>query len=174
MKYLSLSAICIVAFIFFLTGCVSPKKLGTNKLAEPSKYSSLKSGVSTKKDVYISFGQPHDVEYGNEDISSWRYFYVDQSLSVGSYIPFLRLITGGIDSKTRIMTMNFDNKGLFISSESRDLSKTVNKWTIISNEKDAPLKDKKYKRVEDEMKQLNLSFDENYAKSMSAVELFAD
>lgn len=163
----------LTLFVLGLSGCATTEH-GARNLSDIGRYTSLKQGASTKKDVYISFGQPHDVQYLDDKSSFWRYFQSKTSSNAATYIPLVGLVAGGIDSQTLISTIHFNADDLYIRVNTRDVKKTTNMWSAMSRSSDLRGQDKKSERVVAEMNKLKLPFDEHLAKYMSDVEVLAD
>jgi hypothetical protein len=156
-----------------LSGCATSVH-GSRNLSDIGRYTSLQKSVSTKKDVYIAFGQPHDTQYPDEKSSIWTYYQAKTSSSAATFIPFVGLLAGGVDSQTLTTAIVFDNNGLYERLTSKDVKKTTNMWSGMSRAGELAKDDKKAERVKNEMLKLKLPFDEQIAKSMGGVEVFAD
>jgi hypothetical protein len=158
-----------IAIIMILSGCATTEH-GARNLSDIGRYTTLQKGVTTKRDVYISFGQPHNVQYMQENTSLWRYFQSKTSSSAATFIPFVGLIAGGVDSQTLTTSINFDENNLYQSVTTDNTKKTTNMWALAGQTTDATAK---IELVKNEMKFLKLPFDENLAKKMIEIEIFS-
>ena len=58
--------------LIFITNCAS--NFGASETQDFGRYLSIKEGVSSKTDIFDSFGQPGDVRYLSSDESVWSYY----------------------------------------------------------------------------------------------------
>lgn len=176
MRNISIRGLFLIASIIsslLVSGCATTES-GARNLSDIGRYTSLKQGFSTKKDVFILFGQPHDVQHMDDKTSLWRYFQTKSSTSVATFIPFVGLVAGGVDSQTLITTIHFDDRNNFSRLNTRDVKKTTNMWAGLARATELGANDQKGQRVESEMSALNLPFDKGLAQSMRDIEVFAE
>lgn len=157
---------CIVASSL-LSGCAS--NIGNRQINDIGRYMSLEKGKSDKRTVYATFGQPHDVIYRPSGDSSWEYYYSKATVSGASFIPFVGLVAGGLNTDTTISRMLFDSSGIFEKVETQSYVNYINQWAGIAESTNELLTDTKHLRVEPEMQKLGFIFDPAVAKSVKDI-----
>ncbi len=159
--------------IALLAGCATSEH-GARNLSDVGRYTQLQKSVTTKKDVFISFGQPHDVQYAEDHASFWRYYQAKTSSNVATFIPFVGLLAGGVNSSTMTATIFFDQEGKYQNLTTKDVSKSTNMWAGMARGSALAKEDKKGERVKLEMDKMRLPFDEQIAKKMAGIEIFSE
>lgn len=158
-----------------LTGCMNAQ-LGNKKIEDVGRYMSLQKGKSEKTDVYISFGQPHEVVYGkpDPDTSYWEYYTANVQMSGVNYVPFIGLIFGGMNTNASTSTIYFDKNGKFTRLETKSNSKYVNQWAGMAKGADRSQNDTKPDRVKPEMEKLGLPYDPVIAKGVEDITILTE
>lgn len=158
-----------------LAGC-STTQLGNKKIEDVGRYMSLQKGQSEKTDVYVAFGQPHEVVYGKNDGESsyWEYYAASLETSGVSFVPVVGLFFGGLNSNASISTIYFDKNEKFSRLETKSNSKHVNQWAGIAKGIDRARNDSKPERVKAEMTKLGLPFDPVIARGVSDITILTD
>jgi hypothetical protein len=162
MKYLALILSLVV-----LNSCAS---VGTANLEDFGNYVTLKPGVTSKTNVFDTFGQPADVIYEGPPSSSaskWTYVKADMHVSGWSYVPWVGLLFGGVSEDNMVAKINFDSKGLFKSLNTEKDSNYTNQWLGITREAYRAAKDPKAARVAEEMTRLGKPFDKKFARKLA-------
>jgi len=172
LRKISLVTICIAVTVF-LIGCQTTQ-LGSIHLSDIGRYTSLKKGESTKKDVFISFGQPCDVIENEGGGSQWRYYKIDVSMSGATFVPIVNLVAGGSNSQLQISTFTFDKGAYYVNVETSDRQDYTNQWAGMAKAASLADSDSRSARVESEMNSLNLPFDSKFAKQMADLQVFWD
>jgi hypothetical protein len=165
--------LAIVILGSLLLGGCAVSQHGARHLTDVGRYTDLKKGVTTKKDIFISFGQPHDVQKTNENSTLWRYFQANTSSSAATFVPFVGMVAGGVDSQTVTATFTFDIQGKYLSVSTNTVNKTTNMWSLMGQAREAANADTKAERVRVELETLSLPFDANLAKRVSDIEVLA-
>lgn len=126
----------------------------------------LKAGVSTKANVYDSFGQPHAVEYSASG-SDWRYFTVQMRSNGLEFVPFLGIAAGGQNADTKTTDIYFDTHEHFASVASKSKTQFVQNWYGLVEGITRMATDDKKKRVQAEMAKIGRPYDPKIANSVS-------
>ena len=94
-----LKALLFAVFVSFsFIGCAT--NIGNKNMIDVGRFMNLEKNVSTKKDVYTEFGQPHDVNYIANDESFWTYYYSKMQMNGATFVPFIGLVAGGSNTDT--------------------------------------------------------------------------
>ena len=152
----------ILVFLMLASmGCVRID-LDNKRASDPQRQSYLKKGISKKKDVYIAFGQPHDVIYGQagSQNSRWEYYKVKSTVSGKSFIPFAGLVVGGTNSKSTTAIIYFNTIDVLGEIEINERTKFINSWSSIAQGVQSDEIDPQATRVEQEMNKYRLPFDQ--------------
>jgi hypothetical protein len=157
----------IVGLTFLSVGCAT--NVGNRNISDFGRYMNLEKNVSTKKDVFKEFGQPHDVNYIPNDESIWTYYYSKMTMSGATFVPFIGLVAGGSNTDTTISDFYFNVDGKYSKLSSSNSAKYVNQWVGIAKGVKELATDKKHVRVEKEMQKLELPFDKKTANSVKDI-----
>ena len=144
---------------------------GNTKATDTMSLSSLRKGVTTKKEVHASLGQPHDVRK-LRDGSRWTYYKVTTSMNGMAFIPFASLFAPGMNVSSTIGHVYFDSKSRYSKSDLQSSWDRQNAFAALGRASDSFKNDTQETRVRDEMSQLHLTFDQkeaNKAKDMGTV-----
>jgi hypothetical protein len=164
--------------LIFILSAISFSSCATNvgnpNVNDFGKLLEMEKSVSTKSDVYDSFGQPHDVDYIANNESMWTYFHSKMTMSGATFVPFIGLVAGGSNADTSIMDFYFDNSGVYQKISRSNSTKYVNQWVGIAKGVNELATDKKHERVAEEMKKLNLPFDKEVANSVKDIGIVSD
>lgn len=163
-----------VAFAMSLAGCTTIE-MGSTKITDPEVTAQLVQQKATKKTVYITLGQPHDVLYENQNteggLSQWIYYFIHTETSGVTLVPVVGLFAGGINSDTTKITYFFNKKNQVYKTKHDAFSGYLNQWQGMAQLGSAAEQDKKPQRVKKEMEKLGLPFDETKAAEVTGVEL---
>lgn len=150
----------------FICGCTT---MGNKKLDDVNSYLQLKEQKSTKLNVYEIFGQPHDVRKIESGDVVWVYYKIYVRPSAWTYVPFVGLAAGGSARDTTFTYFVFDSSAILQKINAKSDKDYENMWAglgrNISNASDKT----QAQRVQDEMTALELPFDQDIAKSVSAL-----
>ncbi|EBJ8656412.1 hypothetical protein ACT23D_001821 [Salmonella enterica] len=115
-----------IIFTFFLfvlcliTGCSTSGNQNLKNETPQSLQSKIIKNKTTKAELLAQLGEPDTrttLDDGNEQ---WRYFMYNNQFNASTFIPVVGLLTGG--SQTQSKTLEIDFKG-----------ETVNKWSFSSD-----------------------------------------
>jgi hypothetical protein len=116
------------------------------------------------------FGQPHNVEYSEDELQSlWTYYKVEASLNAWSYVPYIGLLAGGTNMDTTKAYFFFDVDGRLIRVQTNKTSDSENEWVGLARAISRTNRDTQAVRVEQEMRKLGKPFDKKLAKSVATV-----
>jgi outer membrane protein assembly factor BamE (lipoprotein component of BamABCDE complex) len=119
--------ITILLSALLLVSCATTE-LGNTKIAEAGRYMQLNIDESTKRDVYLVFGQPMYVSYDENDSSVWVYKKIDMTPSGWSYVPFWGLVVGGQNVEEEVAYFEFSSEGVLSNISNRANGGYVNTW----------------------------------------------
>ncbi|NJM37752.1 MAG: outer membrane protein assembly factor BamE [Akkermansiaceae bacterium] len=124
--------------------------------------STLRKGITTKKEVRAFLGQPHDVrkQVGG---SRWTYYMVKTSMNGMAFIPVASLFAPGMNVSTTISHVEFDSNGKYIKSDSMNSWDRQNAFAALGRAADSFKNDQQEARVRAEMNQLGVAFDQKEA-----------
>ncbi|MDP3460039.1 MAG: hypothetical protein Q8S09_12275, partial [Hyphomonas sp.] len=145
----------------FISACAS--NYGSKEIQNFGAYSNLEKGATTKAQVHSDFGQPHDVNYFETGESVWTYFSVKMNMNPATFIPFVGLVAGGMNTDTTIASFYFDSVEHFQKVETSEKAKYVNQWVGMSA---VAVKNDEMDRVAAEMEKHELPFDQDIARQM--------
>ena len=158
----------------FLIGCRT-YNAGNSNAQDFGKFMELEKTKATKKTVYESIGQPHDVKYIGNSQSIWTYFYLKAKDKREA--NFLDVISGSNTSNlianTTITDFLFNSKGIYQKTSRSNSDKDINPWVGVVDVIRESSKNKAPERVEREMIKLGLPFDKKVARRMLAIKAFA-
>jgi len=107
----SLGYFILIGMVAFgLSGCGGGQG-GQKEIADQSKISKIRQGVSTKSDIVALFGEPAGINHKEDGGEEWSYNYEDYSIKPQTYIPFVGLFAGGSTSSSSSLIVTFDKKG---------------------------------------------------------------
>ncbi len=155
--------------IFFISSCAT--NFGSSQSQDFGRYLSVKEGVSSKVDIFDSFGQPGDVNYFENSESVWVYYAVSMTTSGATYIPVVGFFAGGSNSNTQISKFYFDSNNIVVKVETSSKTQYVNQWvgmgTVFSSNDYA-------QRIENEMAKLELPYDQFKALEIKGMHSIVD
>ena len=114
----------LLALLIFITSCAT--NFGSSQTQDFGRYLSVKEGISSKSDIFDSFGQPGDVNYFENSESVWVYYAVSMTMSGASYIPVVGLFAGGSNTNTQISKFYFDPNNILLKVETSSKTQYVN------------------------------------------------
>ncbi len=164
-----LQKLAILATISLFTASCAHQ--GNVKATDAVNLSSLRKGVTTKKEVHASLGQPHDVR-NLSDGSRWTYYKVTTSMNGMAFIPFASLFAPGMNVSSTIGHVYFDSKSRYSKSDVQSSWDRQNAFSALGRASDSFKNDTQESRVRDEMNKLGVAFDQKEAikaKDMGAV-----
>ena len=171
MKTAALKYVLVTLVAVLFAGCTG---VGNVKTGEVDNYLKLEKNITTKKDVYVLFGQPARVNYPTgQPGSTWQYLYAKVSVDPVSVVPIVGLFAGGTNADTKVATFYFDEDDRFINVESVSAKRHVGHIAGIS----APagsLYQQYADGVRKEMFKYNVPFDEKAAKEFRGIEVYVD
>ncbi|HBH6958632.1 TPA: hypothetical protein KUN71_004264 [Escherichia coli] len=106
--------------VFLLSGCSTSGNQNLKNETPQSLQSKIIKNKTTKTELLTKLGEPDTrttLDDGNEQ---WKYFMSNNQFNATTFIPVVRLFTGG--SQTQSKTLEIDFKG-----------ETVSKWTFSSD-----------------------------------------
>lgn len=161
----------ILAAGLALAGCAA--NYGTQTVNDFNRYMQLQPGQTTSRDIFQSFGQPHQVDTITETGERvWSYHSIRERTNATTYLPFVGLVTGGSDIDATTATFYFDQSDTLLRSEREERSRYKNMWLGMA---DSMTGSGDVARIEAEMSRLGLPFDESYAaRNAFAADTFAD
>lgn len=110
MKKIILAALVITTI--GISGCAST--MGNESVAQVTAADvkqKIIAGKSTKKDVEQQFGKPGTVQ-SNKNGDTWIYQYGQAKSSPLSFVPVVGMYIGGIDAKSKTITVEFNKTGV--------------------------------------------------------------
>ena len=159
--------VTLLLLLLLLAGCTT---YGNRTLEDPKKYLNLREGVSTKRDVYAVFGQPHDVDYSNDKTRClWTYFKVESSPNAWAYVPYIGLIAGGVNEDTTKAYFFFDSDDRLIRTQTNKKSDSENSWVAEARMISQGNRDDRAVRVSQEMAKIGKPFDQKLAHRVKFV-----
>ncbi|WP_183060592.1 hypothetical protein [Salmonella enterica] len=122
-----MNKIILIYFIFaisLISGCSTSGNQNLKNETAQSLQSKIIKNKTTKADIVSKLGEPDtktSLDDGNEQ---WRYFMYNNQFNASTFIPVVGLLTGG--SQTQSKTLEIDFKGEIVSkwSFSSDNSNT--------------------------------------------------
>ena len=159
----------------FLVGCGTYNS-GNSNAQNFSKFMELEKNKASKKIVYESIGQPHDVKYFENSQSMWTYFYLkakDNEDSWGLVDFGLNTSTSSLNANTTITDFFFNSKGICQKTSRYRSDKDINPLVGVVDVIRESAKNKAPERVEREMIKLGLPFDKKVARRMLGIKAFA-
>lgn len=143
-----------------LASCAST--YGTSEVNDFTRFTRLEAGVTTKKDIYGSFGQPHfvldDVAEGGK---VWRYFQIRSKSNALSFVPVVSIVAGAEKADIVTVSFFFDANGAFTRVEREEEAMKKSHLSMLgdlSSVEDAT------SAIKAEMDALNLRYDRKAAK----------
>lgn len=160
-------AILIVAIIF-LTACAT---YGNKKLDDVNSYLNLREGHSTKDDVYLVFGQPHDVRYaeGDPPQSMWVYYKMHTRISGWTFVPIVGMLAGGDAREATRAYFTFDPEARLVRIQTKKQDDYENMWAGTARKISRLMEEDQAQRVEKEMSKIGRPFDKKTADSVSVL-----
>lgn len=131
----------------------------------------FKHKETSKKDAYYLMGQPNMVLDGKNGETCWKYAITTIGMAPSSMIPILGAFVGGYTNKTQILSINFNNSGLYERMHN-GYKESTNLYYEGFNANDNLIKTKGnmwMERMREEMKSQNLPFDEPKANGSLGV-----
>lgn len=141
---------------------VSCAHQGNVKATDSGNLTSLRKGVTTKRQAYTNLGQPHDVRK-QSDGSRWTYYKVTTSMNGMAFIPFASLFAPGMNVSSTIGHVYFDSSSRYTKSDVQSSWDRQNAFAALGRSSDSFRNDKQEFRVRDEMNKIGVSFDLNEA-----------
>ena len=141
---------------------MSCAQVGNVKAVDAGTLSSLKKGVTTKKEVHSFLGQPHDVRPQTSG-SRWTYYRVTSKMNGLGLIPFAGLFLPGMNTTSSISHIYFDPGYRFSKSDINSSWDMQNPVAQLGRSADSFKNDQQNIRVREEMTKLGLPFDEKEA-----------
>jgi hypothetical protein len=150
--------ILLIVTVIALTACATSQH-GNTKIDDYGKYMQLQIDKSDKRDVFLTFGQPHYVAYSDSGKSIWSYKRLNLTPSGWTYVPVWGLFFGGMNKEEKVAYFEFSEKGYLKNISSRDSSGYVNNWVGIAGGGINDDKPENAISVETEMKKNALPYD---------------
>lgn len=157
-----------ILLLLTVAGCT--QTFGNRNVEDIGRYLSIEKGRTTKSDIYHSFGQPHDVAYTGGD-SKWVYYKIKSSIHGSTFVPFVGLITGGVNYDVHTSEFYFDARGTLSDVRSWNKLDYVNQWEGLSVGVVKALQDNRSARVEKEMDDLGKPFDPKITRQMQGIDV---
>ena len=158
--------VCLLAASLALSSCAT---YGNKALDDPAKYLNVREGKSTKHDIHVVFGQPHDAQYADDSSRSvWTYFKVESRPNAWSYVPYVGLLAGGTNPDTTKAYFFFGAEERLIRTQSNKTEDSENSWAGIARMASQGNRDNRAKRVAQEMAKLGKPFDSKLAHRVNS------
>lgn len=106
--------------VFLLSGCSKSGNQNLKNETPQSLQSKIIKNKTTKTELLTKLGEPDSRTTLNDGNEQWKYFMSNNHFSATTFIPVVGLFTGG--SQTQSKTLEIDFKG-----------ETVSKWTFSSD-----------------------------------------
>jgi outer membrane protein assembly factor BamE (lipoprotein component of BamABCDE complex) len=143
---------------------------GNKTVDDPRKYLNLREGSSTKRDVFAVFGQPHDVEYSDDNSRSlWTYYKVESSPNAWTYVPYVGMIAGGTNEDTTKAYFFFDSDQRLTRTQTNKKSDSENSWVGLARIMSQGNRNERAERVAAEMARIGKPFDKKIANRVKFV-----
>ena len=155
-----LQKLAILAIASLIT--VSCAQQGNVRATDAENLSSLRKGVTTKKEAHAALGQPHDVRK-QSDGSRWTYYKVTTSMNGMAFIPFASLFAPGMNTTSTIGHVYFDSNSRYTKSDVQSSWDRQNAFAALGRTSASFRNDKQEARVRDEMNKLGVAFDQKEA-----------
>ncbi len=140
---------------------------GNKNVNDVSKFMALRPGVSTKIDVYNTFGQPHDVAYlSPQGDCRWRYFTVQMRSNGLEFVPLLGLAAAGQNTDTKITDFSFDSKNCLRDVVTKSKAQFVQNFYGLTEDIIRSSTDPKKMRVQQEMAKIGEPYDPKIASAV--------
>jgi len=153
----------IICFFILITGCVT-----TLPITEAGN-GNLTVNISSKKDTFSLYGQPHDVipvTDTNED--QWVYAKGKIYTSPLSFIPYFGFIVGGGHADIDIIKISFNkDNGTLVRIEKTEYNNYMNVLVTLAQYTNTS---HNFERVKIEMEKLTLPFDEKIANEFKGMD----
>lgn len=149
-----------LAILLLLVGCATTD-LGNTKIDDQGKYMQLDIGSSEKRDVYLTFGQPHYVKYDQNGKSLWLYKRLSLTPSGWSYVPVYGLLFGGSNKEEKVAYFEFSVDGKLADVSTRESGGYVNQWVGIMGGGVNDDEPENATSVKEEMDKFSLPYDED-------------
>jgi hypothetical protein len=159
--------------VFTLALLSSCATIGNKSIDDPKKLVNIREGVSSKEQVYGSFGQPGEVDYSQDRTQSvWTYYKIDTSPTAWSYVPYIGIIAGGMNKDTTQVSFFFGSGGKLLRMQTGKASDSTNSWVGLAKETSHTRQEARrvtMARVEQEMQRLGKPFDGKCAKQVASL-----
>lgn len=106
--------------IFLISGCSTSGNQNLKNETPQSLQSKIIKNKTTKTELLTKLGEPDTKTTLDDGNEQWKYFISNNQFSATTFIPVVGLFTGG--SQTQSKTLEIDFKG-----------ETVSKWTFSSD-----------------------------------------
>jgi hypothetical protein len=159
----SFTNLVILSIISLLTLSSCSVNQGNNAIKDFGRYSSLQKGSSVKKEIYNTFGQPHDVNYVSSS-SRWTYYNLQSTMSGATFIPFIGLIAGGTNDQITTAEFFFTSQGKLQNYSTSEKTKFTNSFVGSAQGIASHMSNNQANRVQTEMERLELPFDKLEAR----------
>lgn len=127
----------LLVTLMILTGCVA---MGTQ--VKEQQLSTLEKGKTTMQDVVSSFGPPSTNTLNSNGTRTLVYIYTEAQARPETFIPFIGGLVGGADSRSNIVTLQFNNGGVLVdyssSTSSIGTGMGITSGTTFDRVKDQP------------------------------------
>ncbi|MDE7586597.1 hypothetical protein [Enterobacter hormaechei] len=103
--------------VFLLSGCSTSGNQNLKNETPQSLQSKIIKNKTTKTELLTKLGEPDTrttLDDGNEQ---WRYFMYNNQFNASTFIPVVGLLTGGSQTQSRTLEIDFNGE-------------TVSKWTF--------------------------------------------
>lgn len=142
-----------------LAGCTS--NFGPQAANDFTVFMDLEKGVTTKRNVYEQFGQPHEVYWLDDNHSIWAYYRIDSRMNALSFVPLAGPLIGGQDADVTSVFFRFDENIRFVDVERQERAAYKNNIGMLG---DLASSKGQAEWVEEEMALLDIPFDRRAAK----------
>jgi len=100
--------VCLLALL--VLGCTHT--YGNKKVANKELDTKVKCGITKKAEVESIFGKPNKITFTDNNEEIWEYVYSRSDIRKASFIPYLGLFVGGVDTKMSTLTIRFKENGI--------------------------------------------------------------
>ncbi len=166
-----LSILVLSLGVLTFSGC-STMHWGTEKIENNTLVQQLEADKSSKEDVYLQLGQPHDVFYVDENNagegeSVWYYYNITSEERGQTFIPIVGLFAGGRNWEGSRIKIFFDAQDKVERTSKKNIKASLNMW---SSQNRVNASSDPVSRISKEMNKLSLPLDGDAANMFRGME----
>lgn len=103
--------------VFLLSGCSTSGNQNLKNETPQSLQSKIIKNKTTKTELLTKLGEPDTRTILDDGNEQWRYFMYNNQFNASTFIPVVGLLTGGSQTQSRTLEIDFNGE-------------TVSKWTF--------------------------------------------